>query len=68
MSTEEEYFCARCGSITPHEVVTSGGIAALLCHGCVQRWAGQSGAKKKQRDEEVKFTGRRVSWNHRLLK
>ena len=65
MSTEEMRHCARCGTITPHEVITNRGIVALLCHSCLRRWANEPRVSEKHDDPRANFPGRRTSWKHK---
>ena len=65
MSTEQMRQCDRCGTITPHEVVTNKGIAALLCHSCLMRLANQPQLGERHSDPGGNFSGRRVSWKHK---
>jgi hypothetical protein len=58
MSWQKMRQCDRCGSITLHEVVISGGIEALLCHGCLRRWANCPGSRERQEDKRAKSSGK----------
>jgi len=65
MSTEERRHCARCGTITAHEVITNRGMVALLCHSCFGRWANQSRITKKHDDLRANLSERRISWKYK---
>jgi cytochrome c len=40
---------------TPHEVITNTGIAALLCHCCLRRWANHPGLRRSHEDTRVQI-------------
>lgn len=65
MSTEEMRHCTRCGTVTPHEVITNRGIVALLCHACLGRWANQPRINEKHDELRANFSARRTSWKHK---
>ena len=65
MSTEEMRHCARCGTITPHEVITNREVVAMLCHSCFGRWANQSKVSKKHHNLKANLSERGTSWKHK---
>jgi hypothetical protein len=68
MSREEMRHCARCGSITLHEVITNNEITAVLCHDCLMRWANDSEVKKERKDRRTKSFERSVSCQQKQSK
>jgi hypothetical protein len=68
MSIEEMRHCARCGTVTPHEVITNRGIVALLCHSCIGRWANQPRASEERDASKANSSGRKTPWKHKPLR